>query len=375
MKRVLLALAFVAVALIANAQTQEVARAKGDGFGFLNKNLTTEGKVIPYSTIGGDYWQSYDKYPQEADFTIYDEAFNKVKSFSYPLNKFTYKRIPMIGYADIIQQTPIKGRGWSSREDWDIDSTKTFTTLDEFKQYILGHIATRSSDPYVFFIDYNGHFAFHATDSQWETYSGIYVDENYKQLPTVTQDYFYYNKEEKAIYHTNASMALEVDIANASFQEEEGAEGEEFTNHEFIEIPYLIDYDFECNEAAKATISQNVFNKDDKFEFIVCSYKLSSPPSDKNTDFENGLEAVGMENGKLKIRKQVEDNYYESYYKIVNEDGKELFSLPYSYVGKDASIFRFNGKTYMSGLRKMLTKRKVPMSSMLWTTQAPASQS
>ena len=108
MKRTLLASAFAALALVASAQTQEVLKVQGDGFRFLTKGLTTEGKVIPYSTTGSE--RNYGGSVTDSEFTIYDDAFNKVKSFSYPLKQFTYKRTPMTALVDITQKTLINTR-------------------------------------------------------------------------------------------------------------------------------------------------------------------------------------------------------------------------------------------------------------------------
>lgn len=43
----------------------------------------------------------------------------------------------------------------------------------------------------------------------------------------------------------------------------------------------------------------------------------------------------------------MQDKYYESYKAVKNEDGKELFTIPNCNYGKDLSIYRMNGKTYI----------------------------
>ena len=55
----------------------------------------------------------------------------------------------------------------------------------------------------------------------------------------------------------------------------------------------------------------------------------------------------GIENGKLVFCQDVQDKYYESYLAVKNEDGKELFTIPNCNYGKDLSIYRMNGKTYI----------------------------
>lgn len=43
----------------------------------------------------------------------------------------------------------------------------------------------------------------------------------------------------------------------------------------------------------------------------------------------------------------MQDKYYESYLAVKNEDGKELFTIPNCNYGKELSIYRMNGKTYI----------------------------
>lgn len=319
---------------------------KGDGFSFLGKNLTTEGKIIPYSTIGADYYGS-DKVT-EAEFTIYDEAFNKVKTFSYPFKEFTYKRIPMTALVDITKKTLIRTYNDAL---WEKDST--ITTMEQFKNVItqkLGSRARGDGDETItddnFFIDDNGNFAFHFSDDSWSRYYGTdFVDD--KRVPTIEQTYLYYNKEGKGIFSFDGIFAIELDLANANFQQEEGANIEEQTYKERIASrTYIYDYDYICNESADISLSQNVFNKDDKFEYLVSSYKLTTAPTDKDTDFDNGLEGIDLENGKFKVRKTVQDKYYENIIKVINEDGKELFN--YNNGSKGGTTYRINGKIYIS---------------------------
>lgn len=341
MKRTLLTSALAIMALAASAQTQEVARVKGDGFSFINKNLTTEGKVLLYSSIGAEHYSSSEL--TEAEFTIYDDAFNKVKTFSYPFQKFTYKQIPMVGLADITKETPIPDRSW---EDAVIQlENKSFASLDEFKEFMLGSYYIHNVE---FFIDHNGNFAYHETAPDWRRYTKEYDYNSQKEIPMIEQHYYYFSKEDQTVYNAVIYLALEYDLANTTFQQEEGAEVLEYTNKERIDPPYLMDFDLGCNEDTKAGLSQNIFNKDDKFEFVVSSYKPTAAPTDEEAE----IKVVGEENGKIKVRKYVQDKYYEPFTKVVNEDGQVVLNLPDFNFDKDADICRLNGKIYITGYER-----------------------
>lgn len=340
MKRTLLASAFAALALAASAQTQEVLKVKGDGFRFLTKGLTTEGKVIPYSTIGAEH-----NYGIDAEFTIYDDAFNKVKSFSYPLKQFTYKRTPMTALVDITQKTLFEV---DDDHLWEKDST--ITTMEQFKNVVTQILAEGgdAAEDTNFFIDYKGDFAFHYSDNYWERYNGTEEIDG-KNVPTIEQSYLYYNKEGKGIYSFRGIFAIELDLANANFQQEEGSTVEEYTKDEYIEGIEIENYDDSWASSYYTILSQNFFNNDDKFEFVVKSYKLTAAP-EASTNFgynSDDLQVRGLENGKLKVRKTVQDKYYEEVSKVVNEDGKDLLNLPGSdYVHRD-DLYRLNGKSYI----------------------------
>ena len=114
MKKNLLASAFAVVALAASAQVSEVVTVKGEGFGFIPKNLTTTGVITPYSTIGIEY--NWDALPPTVGFTVYDaSSFNVEKSFTYSPEVFYINYTPMKALADFTTKEVInKG----SEEDY-----------------------------------------------------------------------------------------------------------------------------------------------------------------------------------------------------------------------------------------------------------------
>ena len=124
---------------------------------------------------------------------------------------------------------------------------------------------------------------------------------------------------------------------------DDSREGSEITQQERIMQTEVYDFDANYNEDSYVYLTQNVFNNDDKYEFLVECYRQVSQPEAS----ANSLMINGIENGKLVLCQDVHDKYYESYIAVKNEDGKELFTIPNGNNGKDLSIYRMNGKIYI----------------------------
>ena len=333
MKRTLLASALAAMALAASAQVSEVTRVKGDGFYFMPKSQTTTGGITPYSTIGVDCHNDGDN---KSEFTIYDASFNVEKTFSYDRKEFKYNLVPMKALADFTIKKVLDKR----MEDAVREFATPITTMDEFKKAVLNG---NEDAKITFFTDHNGNFAYHEGDD-WQVYTTEWDDNG--RVPAVRETYYYYNSSDNKLYWVvGLTMSIGVNLANLDWQVDDSRESNEVTLTEIISDTEVYDYDANCNEDSYGYLSQNVFNNDDKYEFLVYTYRQTSAPADDNTTLDNGLNVNGIENGKLVISKEVQDKYYESYTSVKNEDGKELFTMPDS--GKGSTIYRFNGKTYV----------------------------
>jgi len=220
------------------------------------------------------------------------------------------------------------------------DFTAPITTMDEFKAAVLNG---NDDTEITFFTDQNGNFAFYDR--------GCYLQytrewENGKSVPAIRRDYFYYNSSDSKLYMVKQqTVSIDVNLADLDWQVDDSRENSEETLKESVDVTEVYDYDANCNEDSYGYISQNVFNNDNKYEYLVYTYRQVSAPTDINTTLDNGLSINGMESGKLVINKYEQDKYYESYTSVKNEDGKDLFILPDS--GKGSSVYRVNGKTYI----------------------------
>lgn len=346
MKRTLLASALAVMALAASAQVSEVTKMKGDGFDFIPKSLTTTGIITPYSTIGVEYHGNDN---QTAEFTVYDASFNVAKTFSYEPKVFTAKSMVKKAWADY-KTKKIINTGYENDYYRSVDGVYDYekgflipiTTMDEFKAAVAKMIGEEKVD---FFTDDNGNFAFRLASDR------LNVGKSGKDDFRVEEDFSYYNSSDNKLHKVKALLkSIEFDTSNLDWKDGDSSASYEITVGERIFQTEVYDYDVNCNESSDVYLSQNVFNNDDKYEYLVQSYREVSTPTDPTGSYQPGLIGIsGIENGKAVLTTEVQDKYYESYLAVKNEDGKELFTVPNSRYYKDVfTIYRANGKTYIS---------------------------
>ena len=346
MKRTLLASALAVMALAASAQVSEVTKMKGDGFDFIPKSLTTTGIITPYSTIGVE---NHSNDYQTAVFTVYDASFNVAKTFSYEPKVFTAKHMVKKAWADY-KTKKIINTGYENEYYRSVDGVYDYekgflipiTTMDEFKAAVAKMIGEEKVD---FFTDDNGNFAFRLASDR------LNVGKSGKDDFRVEEDFSYYNSSDNKLHKVKALLkSIEFDTSNLDWKDGDSSASYEITVGERIFQTEVYDYDVNCNESSDVYLSQNVFNNDDKYEYLVQSYREVSTPTDPTGSYQPGLIGIsGIENGKAVLTTEVQDKYYESYLAVKNEDGKELFTVPNSRYYKDVfTIYRANGKTYIS---------------------------
>lgn len=265
MKRTLLASAFAVMALAASAQVSEVTKMKGDGFGFIPKSLTTTGVITPYSTIGVEHYGSDN---QTAEFTVYDASFNVAKTFSYEPKVFKAKRVPMKALADF-KTKEILDKGYEKESfrpvfgvyDYEKGFLVPVTTMDEFKAAIAKMLSGETVD---FFTDDSGNFAFRLLSDK------LYIDGWGDDGVRVRESFYYYNSSDNRLYRVeNLLKLVEVDTSNLAWKEDDSRQSDGITLTESIYPTEVYDYDVNCNESSDVYLSQNVFNNDDKYEYLL----------------------------------------------------------------------------------------------------------
>ena len=215
------------------------------------------------------------------------------------------------------------------------------TTMDEFKAAIAKMLSGETVD---FFTDDSGNFAFRLLSDE------LYIDGWGDDGVRVRESFYYYNSSDNRLYRVeNLLKLVEVDTSNLAWTQDGSHDTYGITLTERIYPTEVYDYDVNCNEDSYGYLSQNVFNNDDKYEYLVQSYREVSTPTDPTGSYQPGLINIsGIENGKIVLTTEVQDKYYEPYLVVKDEDGKDLFTVPTSGYKNDLTIYRANGKTYIS---------------------------
>ena len=124
-------------------------------------------------------------------------------------------------------------------------------------------------------------------------------------------------------WNGNQLVTAEIDTSNLTWVKNDNDKSSESVAGEKICHVKMYDYDTNCNESSNPYLTQNVFNNDDKYEFLVKTYKQVPAPA--SSLYES---TEGIKNGKFILCKDAQDKYYESYLVVKNEDGKELVTIP-----------------------------------------------
>lgn len=324
MKKTLLVSAFSAIAMVAGAQT-EVASAVGE-FDFITKNFTVGQMTIPYSLVKDEQNGKYE-------ITFYNTVFNKERSIQVPLKEVKYYPTKTYTASLPVNKLTIKeslDNGDSFTPDHPLES------FDDFAKYIKENIYY--GPVFVPFADAQGNWYFVDDDD--------YYSNEFDGWSKIFKYFGYYDKKSNQVYvRFVARVDFEVDDSNIEWNEG-SAQGEVFTP--ILKKISLKDYDANCAESFDSYVTQNLFNQDEKFEFVTQSYREVA--SDGNSGVQNSespYQINGLSgNSPIAISISRENKAYESYISVIGEDGEEIVNLPDgSY---DLHFIKLDGKLYMT---------------------------
>ncbi|WP_418857476.1 hypothetical protein [Segatella sp.] len=324
MKKTLLVSAFSAIAMVSGAQT-EVASAVGD-FDFITKNFTVGQKTIPYSLVKDEQNGKYE-------ITFYNTVFNKERTILVPLKEVKY--YPTKTYTASLPVNKLTMKESSDNGDL-FTPDKPLETLDDFAKYIKENIYY--GPDFVPFADAQGNWYF-VDDND-------YYSNEFDGRSKIFKYFGYYDKKSNQVYvRFVARVDFEVDDSNIEWNEG-SAQGEVFTP--ILKKISLKDYDVNCAESFDSYVTQNLFNQDEKFEFVTQSYREVA--SDGNSGIQNSespYQINGLSgNSPVAISISRENKAYESYISVIGEDGEEIVNLPDgSY---DLHFIKLDGKLYMT---------------------------
>lgn len=261
MKKTLLVSAFSAIAMVSGAQT-EVASAVGD-FDFITKNFTVGQKTIPYSLVKDEQNGKYE-------ITFYNTVFNKERTIQVPLKEVKY--YPTKTYTASLPVNKLTMKE-SSDNGGLFTPDKPLETLDDFAKYIKENIYY--GPDFVPFADAQGNWYF-VDDND-------YYSNEFDGRSKIFKYFGYYDKKSNQVYvRFVARVDFEVDDSNIEWNEG-SAQGEVFTP--ILKKISLKDYDVNCAESFDSYVTQNLFNQDEKFEFVTQSYREVA--SDGNSGIQN----------------------------------------------------------------------------------------
>ena len=324
MKKTLLVSAFSAIAMVAGAQT-EVASAVGE-FDFITKNFTVGQKTIPYSLVKDEQNGKYE-------ITFYNTVFNKERTIQVPLKEVKYYPTKTYTASLLVNKiTIMKSSDYGALYTPD----HPLETFDDFAKYIKEKISYNYLD-YVPFADAQGNW-YLGDDYDYHSNEFDGLSKTFKYLG-------YYDKKSNQVHMCVANVKFEVDDSNIEWNEG-SAQGEVFTP--ILKKISLKDYDANCAESFDSYVTQNLFNQDEKFEFVTQSYREVA--SDGNSGVQNSespYQINGLSgNSPVAISISRENKAYESYISVIGEDGEEIVNLPDgSY---DLHFIKLDGKLYMT---------------------------
>ena len=324
MKKTLLVSTFVAIAMVAGAQTK-VTSVTGE-FDFITKNFTVGQKTIPYSLVKDEQNGKYE-------ITFYNTVFNKERTILVPLKEVKY--YPTKTYTASLPLNKITIKDSSVHEDL-FTPDKPLESFDDFAKYIKEKIYY--GPDFVPFGDAQGNWYF-VDDND-------YYNNEFDGLSKIFKYFGYYDKKSNQVHmRFVARVDFEVDDSNIEWNEG-SAQGEVFTP--ILKKISLKDYDANCAESFDSYVTQNLFNQDEKFEFVTQSFREVTSNGNsgvQNSEYPyqiNGLSG----NSPVVISISRENKTYESYISVIGEDGEEIVNLPDgSY---DLHFIKLDGKLYMT---------------------------
>lgn len=302
-----------------------MASAVGD-FDFITKNFTVGQKAIPYSLVKDEQNGKYE-------ITFYNTVFNKERTIQVPLKEVKY--YPTKTYTASLPVNKI-----TIMESSDYGALYTpdhpLETFDDFAKYVKEKISYNYLD-YVPFADAQGNWYL---GDDYDYHSNIFDG-----CSKIFKYFGYYDKKSNQVHMCVANVKFEVDDSNIEWNEG-SAQGEVFTP--ILKKISLKDYDANCAESFDSYVTQNLFNQDEKFEFVTQSYREVA--SDGNSGVQNSespYQINGLSgNSPIAISISRENKAYESYISVIGEDGEEIVNLPDgSY---DLHFIKLDGKLYMT---------------------------
>ena len=285
----------LAITLSASAQTQKSSVSGSEVF------------IVP-KVLSYDEKASVVSVSEDKDVSVYDDDITLVRTFhvNLPTYKGTWET----------QRRKAEGKAYSQNESIEYYDELTWNGAKEWanNSYAYGDRGMVVKDNYQFWPEDESYY--------WN------YGEFGKTYPT---SYYYWNPEDGHIYGVTLEYTYaytgEWETVNSSSWEDSG-----------MQKLYFEDYDDNSHPDQGFLLSQTLFNDDDKFEYVVCSYVAE--------DRING-EYDRDDDGMIDER-NVEHGWKVTGYDIMSEDGTVLFSIESDkyFDWGESGVIKLNGKYY-----------------------------
>lgn len=316
MKKILLSIALMVT--VANVHADVVLKAPS--IKVCPKELTTSGKTITYTA-------------DDDKITVYTPDFLVDRTFTLPQNRASHGSYTEKGNVKV---TGAKFKFDDYKIFYDGSFVKTDITATTRKE-LLEYLTTNYGSGYSAFTDPLGNpGCFLSYHSEYESsYDNCYLRELFG---TKYPKSWYAIVDGSVYYYSYSDYYYPYDLT----YNESSAEWTRYNEQVYSGL-YIEDYDFAIDGkyiSEDIILTQNVFNNDDKWEFIMQEY---GPVEYHIID-----EQIGnvQEDETVEVTRTVNYSSQTTGTAVYNEDGEKLCSFDVDYIN---AIHVINGKTYVLG--------------------------
>lgn len=331
-KTFLTAVIFLATATVANAQL--IFSKTGCDLGFVPKSLTVSEKTVPYMVVGYEY----------ANINILDDNFNTVKTLNLNCPKYksvTFTETATVELTGAKLNLPLTGLQYSGSRYYYYDNASgttiypTATTLTEMITVLNEH--SYDADFKEFQID--GMVACYDANGYDFYQSSIFGKKYPSKIYAIGEDNFIY------YYYISGYYTPTFDESSAQWTNRK-----ELSSYEYGGKPVYCEFvDYDRNGVVteeRDAITQNFFNSDDKWEYIV---EIISDPV---TTYSYSDNPQMNANGTTTITRTGKTTCHVIGFKVLSEDGTVLFEVNHGEnfaadKGFDVNLVIVNGKKYL----------------------------
>lgn len=284
--------------------------------------LTTKGKPVVYANAGNV-------------ITIYDENFNVAKKIEagegYSTGTLTEEAIVQpTGVKVVKEPTVSEAPEWAKSIDVsNITSAGQFANAMYSAEFPEDGDYITHGNSYSGFIDYNGNFCCH------RTYDSGYSNFNHDSKYPVGYYYCLVNGTILSCYHYQSDYEWDYSVEGAEWTEVENYSSDNYVSFEWFDYK---NFDNNLNFEADGSnfITQNLFNSDDAWEYIVA---FGTTKTTVNYSVNQVTDAG------LKIYRTTSVSFEREGYRVMSDNGKVVLEMT---VSPHNEFWKINGEIYLA---------------------------